>query len=286
MNLGSNRATGTVLITVLFAHTMLMAFPASDPSRTGVVRTILLDVLTPIEILFDKTTHGAVSVWGNYVALVDTRRENARLRVELAELRMEMEKNREDVREAERLRRLLGLDPSGPGRRVVARVIGSDTSLSRRTITIDKGRTDGLFADAPVMTTDGVVGRVIHTGHFSSIVQLLSDAESGIGVVVRGSRVQGIVRGDGSNQLLLDHIDDDSILAPGNELLTSGTDQIYPKGLRVGVITAVGPAEALNRTARIQPSADLGKLEEVMCLIETPGSTEAIEDLINRLPSP
>ncbi len=286
MILGSNRATWVVLMTVLFVHTMLMAFPAGDPSRTGLVRTILLDVLTPIEKLFDATVHGAASVWNGYVGLIDTHQENERLRAEIAELRMEMGKNREDVREAERLRRLLDLDPTGPGRRVVARVMGSDTSLFRRTITIDKGRTHGLFADSPVMTPDGVVGRVIHTGHFSSIVQLLSDAESGVGVVVRGSRVQGIVRGDGSNQLLLDHIDDDSILAPGNELLTSGTDQIYPKGLRVGTIATIGPAEDLTRTARIQPAVDLGRLEEVMCLIETPVSTELIEDLINRPPSP
>jgi rod shape-determining protein MreC len=279
MNLESNRATGIILITVLVAHAMLMAFPAVAPSRTGLVRTILLDVLTPIEMLFDATTHGTGSLWTNYVALIGTRQDNERLRAEIAALRMEMDKNREDVSEAERLRRLLDLDHSGPGRRVVARVIGSDTSLSRRTVTIDKGRTHGLFADAPVVTPDGVVGRVIHTGHFSSIVQLLSDVESGVGVVVRGSRVQGIVRGDGSNQFLLDHIDDDSILAPGNELLTSGTDQIYPKGLRVGVITVVEPAESLIRTARIQPAADLGKLEEVLCLIDTPRSTELIEGL-------
>ena len=280
----SNKAVWIVLVTVLLAHVTLGALPAGDPPRTGLVRTLILDGLTPIEKLFDFTVNGVSMLWNNYLSLLDTRSENGRLRRENADLRMEIERNREDVRQAERLRRLLDALPSDTGRRVVARVIGSDPTPGRRTVTIDKGRVHGLFADAPVMTPDGIVGRVIHTGHFAAIVQLVSDPESGVGIVIRSSRVQGIVRGDG-RELELDLIADDTELAVGDELLTSGTDRIYPKGLNVGVIESIGPTEDLMKTARIRPAADLTKLEEVLCLIDRPDTSELRDDLITQPPA-
>ena len=125
---------------------------------------------------------------------------------------------------------------------------------------------------------------MIHTGHFAAIVQLVSDPESGVGIVIRSSRVQGIVRGDGRD-LELDLIADDTELAVGDELLTSGTDRIYPKGLNVGVIESIGPTEDLMKTARIRPAADLTRLEEVLCLIDRPDTSELRDDLITQPPA-
>jgi rod shape-determining protein MreC len=280
----SNKTVWIVLATVLLAHVMLAALPPGDPPRTGLVRTLILDGLTPIEKMFDFTVNGVATVWNNYLALLDTRSENQRLQRENADLRMEIERNREEVRQAERLQRLLDALPSDTGRRVVARVIGSDPTPGRKTVTIDKGRLHGLFIDAPVMTPDGIVGRVIHTGHFAAIVQLISDPESGVGILVRSSRVQGIVRGDG-RVLELDLIVDDTELGVGDELLTSGTDRIYPKGLKVGVIESIGPTEDLMKTARIRPAADLATLEEVLCLIDRPDTSELVDDPLNRPPA-
>ena len=280
----SNKAVWIVLVAVLLAHVTLGVLPAGDPPRTGLVRTLILDGLTPIEKLFDFTVNGVSTMWNNYFSLLDTRSENERLRRENADLRMEIERNLEDVGQAERLRRLLDALPSDTGRRVFARVIGSDPTPGRRTVTIDKGRLHGLFTDAPVITPDGIVGRVIHTGHFAAIVQLVSDPESGVGIVVRSSRVQGIVRGDGRD-LALDLIADDTELGVGDELLTSGTDRIYPKGLKVGVIESIGPTEDLMKTARIRPAADLTRLEEVLCLIDGPDTSELRDNTISRPPA-
>ena len=280
----SNKTVWIVLVTVLLAHVTLGALSVGDPPRTGLVRTLILDGLTPIEKLFDFSVNGVSTLWNNYFSLLDTLNENRRLRRENADLHMEIERNREDFSQAERLRRLLGALPFDTGRRVVARVIGSDPTPGRRTVTIDKGRVHGLFADAPVMTPDGIVGRVIHTGHFAAIVQLVSDPESGVGIVMRSSRVQGIVRGDGRDlELVL--IADDNELAVGDELLTSGTDRIYPKGLNVGVIESIGPTEDLMKTARIRPAADLTRLEEVLCLIDRPDTSELMDDLITQPPA-
>ena len=280
----SNKRSWMVLVTVLIAHVAVAVLPAGDPPRTGLVRTLIIDGLTPIERLVDLTVSGASTIWSNYFALLDTRNANERLLQENAALRMEIDRNMEDVRQADRLRRLLDALPSDTGRRVVARVIGSDPTPGRRTVTIDKGRVHGLFTDAPVLTPDGIVGRVIHTGHFAAIVQLVSDPDSGVGILIRSSRVQGIVRGDGRN-LELDLIADDTELVVGDELLTSGTDRIYPKGLNVGVIESIGPAEDLMKTAHIRLAADLTKLEEVLCLIDRPNKSELLDELIAQPPA-
>ena len=279
MTFGSNRTVWLVLCGVLFGHTLMVTLPAGGGSETGILRTVILDGLTPIERLFDVTFYGIGSIWNNYFALLDTRSENERLQAELSQLGMEMEQNREAVGEADRLRRLLDLDPLVGAERVAARVIGRDTTTSRQTVTIDKGTRHGLHNNSPVITPQGIVGRIIHAGLSASIVQLVSDPVSAVGVIAQSSRLQGIVRGDGTRYLELEHIDDHIELLPGERIITSGTDQIYPKGLLVGIVASNGPDRDLMKTGRVDPAADLSRLEEVLCLIFAPGTTRLFEEL-------
>ena len=99
-------------------------------------------------------------------------------------------------------------------------------------------------------------------------MQLIIDSQSAVGVLLESTRRQGIVRGTGGSDLDLDYIDDDSDLKQGDIFLTSGLDRVYPKGLPLGVILSVGPRRGLLKTVQIRPSADLGRLEEVICIIE------------------
>lgn len=269
---GPNRTVWLALFAVLFGHVTLVSIPTEGRAGT-IIRTLILDGLTPIERLVDVSIHGVAAIWTNYFDLIDTRRENQDLRAQNAELRMEIARNRSEVSEAERLRRFFDLSPLMSGDRVAARVIGRDATLSRQTITIDKGTSGGLHVDAAVVTPDGVVGRVIHAAHWSAIVQLITDPDSAVGVTVGESRVQGIVQGAGGGGLRLEHVDDTRELHAGDRLVTSGTDQIYPKGLPLGEVVALGPVQNLMRTAEVRPSADLGRLEEVLCLINAAGST-------------
>jgi rod shape-determining protein MreC len=173
----------------------------------------------------------------------------------------------------------MDLEPQVNGERVAARVIGRDTTLSRQTITIDRGLRSGLHANAVVITPDGVVGRVIHAAYFSSLVQLVSDPESAVGVIVDASRVQGVVRGWDRGSMRLEHVDASDELQVGDLLITSGTDQIYPKGLPVGAVASLGRVEDLMKTAVVSPAAELGRLEEVLCLINVTDSTRLIDVL-------
>jgi rod shape-determining protein MreC len=125
----------------------------------------------------------------------------------------------------------------------------------------------GIQEDSAVVTPAGIIGRVIHAANYSAIVQLIIDSQSGVGVMLRSTRRLGVLRGTGSG-IDLEYIDDDNDLKENEQFITSGQDRIYPKGLPVGIITAVGERRGLFKTVQIQISADLSRLEEVICIIE------------------
>ena len=274
---GSNKTVWLLLFAVLFGHAALASVLTEGRTRTGLVRTLMLDGLAPIEKLIDVSINGSIRAWNNYVALLNTSRENVALRAENAELRMEIARNRTEVNEAARLREFFDLGPHIVGDRILARVMAGDATISRQMILINKGTVNGLHVNAACITPDGVVGRVVHTGHLSATVQLISDPDSAVGVTVETSRIQGIVRGANNASLRLEHVDESLELHVGDWLVTSGTDLIYPKGLPFGQVVELGPVAALMKTAVVRPAADLGRLEEVVCLINAAGATLLVE---------
>jgi rod shape-determining protein MreC len=151
----------------------------------------------------------------------------------------------------------------------VARVIGKDPSQGGRNLTIDKGTQSGIGRDTTIITHDGsVVGRVIISSKYFSTVQLIVDSQSAVGFIVRSSRRLGILKGTGGAELQMEYIDDDNDIKQGDELITSGQDQIYPKGLPLGVVLSVGPRQGNFKVVRIRPSVNFGRLEEVLCMTE------------------
>jgi rod shape-determining protein MreC len=268
-----------VLGIALAFHILLLSLQSNQPG-TAFVRVWLLDALVPVEKVVDRAIQGVWGVWNGYIALVGVGRENQRLQGENARLQMELARRDEAVREAERLREFLGLENADLGKTVVARVVGRDPSRSLQTLTIDKGKAHGVRKNSSVMTPDGVVGRVIHLAGRAASVQLITDAQSAIGVLLGEDRLQAVFRGTGGNELQLEYIDDDSNIAVGNELITSGLDQIHPKGVPVAVVTSVGPARGLLKTVFARPRVEVGRLEEVLVVTElpTPPPVEELPD--------
>jgi len=256
-----------VLTIALVIHTGLISLQGRRRIDTSFVRVWLMDSLAPVEKLADRSFYGVGHVWSRYVGLIGVYDENQRLKSENDALRMQITQDREAVLEAERIRALVGLQESGLGKSVVARVIGRDPAHTQ-TVTIDKGTTHGVKPDTAVITPNGIVGRVIHSSNFFSIVQLIVDSQGAVGVMLQSTRRQGILKGNGGRDLELDYIDDDNELKEGDTFLTSGEDRVYPKGLPVGVIVSVGPRRGLFKAVQIRPSADLGRLEEVLCITE------------------
>ncbi len=262
----SNKSVWLALAFVLVFHLLLVSLPADVPAGPGFARSLIMDALTPAQRLVDAAGNGVTTLWHDYFALLGTREENARLHAEVDQLRMQIQRDREAILEAGRLRRFFSLDyPIGEAT-IIARVTGADPTVSQRTVTLDQGYLAGYQPGVPILTPDGIVGRVVFASRYSSIVQLVTDSSSAVSALVQSSRVQGIVRGNGSGQLVFEHSEDGAHLMPGDEVVTSGRDRIYPKGLPIGVIVSVGPVADLVSTAVVEPSADLGRLEEVLSL--------------------
>jgi rod shape-determining protein MreC len=265
----SKKPVLVALAVALVIHTGLISLQGRRRIDTSFVRVWVMDSLAPVEKLADWSLYGVRSVWNRYFALIGVYDENQRLRRENGELRMQIAQQSEAVLEAERIRRLVDLQESGFRKSVVARVIGR-VPAHNQTVTIDKGTAHGLTPDSAVITPAGVVGRVIHSSNFFSIVQLIVDSQAAVGVMLQSTRRQGILRGTGGRNLELDYIDDDNELKEGDTFLTSGEDRVYPKGFPVGVITTIGPRQGLFKAVQVRPSADLGRLEEVIAITERP----------------
>jgi rod shape-determining protein MreC len=263
----SKKTVWIVLAVALIIHTGLISLQGRRRIDTSFVRMWILDSLAPMEKLVDRFSHGGFYLWDRYIALIGLHDENQRLKHENDELRMQVASNHEAILEAQRVIALAGLQDSAIGKTVVARVIGRDAGRSQ-TVTIDKGRAHGVKPDSAVVTASGIVGRVIQSSNFFSIVQLITDSQSAVGTMVESTRRQGVVRGNGGRDLDLDFIDDDNDLKEGDKFLTSGLDRVYPKGLAVGVITSIGNRRvgSLIRPVQVRPSADLSRLEEVLCI--------------------
>jgi len=272
----SKKPVRIALTVALVIHIALISLQGHHRLDTGFIRVWALDSLAPLEKLADRSLFGVRQAWDRYIVLIGVHEENLQLKRENDDLRMQLIQQQEAIAEAERIRALAGFQPLGIGKPLMARVIARDPAHNQ-TITIDKGRVHGLKPDTAVITPAGVVGRVIQSSNFFSIVQLIIDSQSAVGVMLQSTRRQGIVRGNGGPELDLDYIDDDNDLKPGDMFLTSGGDRIYPKGTPVGVITSVGARRGLLKAVQVRPSADLGRLEEVLCVVERHEKVDVVD---------
>jgi len=266
--IASKKPAWITLAVALVIHTLLLSAQTSKQFDTSFVRIWLLASLGPFEKIVDVSVEGIENIWSGYIGLIHVHRDNEKLIAENARLRMEGIQKAEDALELIRLRQMMALQATPIGKTVVARVIGKDPSPSGRSLTIDKGIKSGIGLGSTIITHDGVVGRVIISSDDYSIVQLIIDSQSAVGFIVRSSRRLGILKGTGGAELEMAFIDDDNDIKQGDDLITSGQDQIYPKGLPLGVVLSVGPKLGNFKVVRIRPSVNFGRLEEVLCMTE------------------
>jgi len=195
------------------------------------------------------------------------RRENAMLRRRVAKLGAVRVRALELEAENERLRRLLEFRDSARFDTVPAGVIGWDYSC----LTIDRGTGAGISEQMCVLTSEGVVGRVLSVSGHTSKVLLIWDSNSRLGGVIQRSRAQGIVEGDQNGRCIVKYIEASADVRPDDLVVTSGEGGVFPKGLAVGKVTSVARRDGeLFQTAALEPLADLGRLEEVLVAVAEP----------------
>src|SRR5277367_6106820 len=298
-NLISRYRNVTILVVVLFAQVLGLAMQvrrSTQDESTRLIRVWAVDAVTPFEKGVVWLQSGVNNLWRNYFYLRGVRQENRDLKLEIERLRIEQVRLSEDAEQARRLQALLGFKEQFISKTLAAQVIGSSGSEQSRVIYIDKGSRDGIKADMAVVTAEGVVGKVLRVSNkTTSQVLLINDQTSGVGAILEKSRLQGVLRGTPLGEVVLEKVMSDETVQPGDRVLTSGGDQIFPKGLPVGTVTKVSPGPALFLNIRVKPTADLSRLEEVLVITQQEEKQPALAEgaqpmraadiLAQRLPS-
>ena len=248
----------------------LLTTQARSPDRrlAGPLGTAILAVLAPVQTGMAVAAQSAADAWSRYLAIGRLRVENVRLRAEVEELSRQVGSLREEALATRRLERLLAVRRSLPGRTLAARVVARDSARWFSTILIDRGTRDGLRRNDPVVSADGVVGRVIEATATSARVLLISDSRSAVGVLIQRSRYAGVIEGKGGGTVQLNYLSRAADVQDGDVLVTSGLGGVFPKGLVVGTVMHIVREEgALVQTAVVQPAAPLDRLEEVLVIV-------------------
>jgi rod shape-determining protein MreC len=274
---GSRRRVG-LLAGLLALAAVLLTGQLRSPERraVGPAGRLVLSVLLPAQASLSRAADALGRSWRALHEIGQLRTENARLRAEVERLRRELAQLQEASAEAERLRRLLGFRPPPPYATVAARVVTRDPSRWYTTLTVDRGLVDGLSRHDPVVTADGLVGRVFEVYRTTALVLLVTDPRSSVGVLVQSTRDAGVAEGTGADRLRLRYLSRSSRLSEGDVLVTSGLGGVFPRGLRVGVVRKVlRTTGALFQEAEVEPATDLSRLEEVLVMVRKPARGDA-----------
>lgn len=269
-----------VLMAVLFVQVIALATQVKAKSNGNegplLIRVWTVSMITPFERGLVSTGHFFRNTWNSYVDLRNVRRENHDLQEELGRVRLENARLKTDVDQNRRLQALLDFKEKYVGRTVAAQVIGSGGSEQSHVIYIDKH--EGLKPGMPIITPDGIVGKIKEVYPLSSQVVLINDRDSGAGVILENSRLQGVLRGSDLGELRVDDIMSDEKVDVGERVITSGGDRVFPKGLPVGTVSKVSQDNDTGPflTIKLKPAADLNRLEEVLVVTDLTEESPAV----------
>lgn len=301
-NILSRHRNVSILVAVLFAQILGLAVQVKRAGASGegqdtrLIRVWTVRAVTPFEKSLVWMQSSASGLWHNYFYLRGVRAENRELKQQIEQMRIEQVRLSEDAEQARRLQLLLDFREKFISKTVAAQVVGTSGSEQSRSVYIDKGRVDGVKPDQAVITANGIVGKVLHVydDHTANVL-LVNDQTSGVGVILEKSRLQGILRGTANGELAVEKIMSDETVQPGERVLTSGGDQIFPKGLEVGTVSKVAPGKDSFLDIRLRPAANLSRLEEILVVTkvedrspspsEVAGPVRAVDVLTRRLPS-
>lgn len=283
MEITSRHRPLALLTFVVAAQVLLIAFQVRHTDRSQrdvpLVRYWAAAIVTPVERAGTWTFSKIGGVWTGYVALHSTREENLRLRSENDQLKLRNRELETQAGEAQRLAALLNFKQAHPEAPLMAaqvvganapmmqaQIIGASADPNSHTMFINRGERDHVRRNMGIITPDGIVGKIVEVFPNTAQVLLINDKESGVGALFVDSRTHGVVKGTGEPQPHMDYVVNDEKVQAGEQIVTSGEDRIFPKGLPVGTVTEAKQATPFQ-IIRVQPAARLDRLEDVLVLM-------------------
>lgn len=260
---------GVLLGLAVVLHVVLISAQVSTASGLSIFQAVTLGVFSEVQRLTRTVVDGVGTGWSRYVALWRVRDENDALKRELQALQVRLQQEQAQAQRTVSLRQLLELREQAGLDTAPAEIIAAGASPEFRTVTIDRGLSDGLQADMAVISPAGVVGRLILPSARASKVQLLIDRNAAAGALIERTRAQGVVLGYGDGSLRMEYVPGSADVKTGDLVVTSGIDGIYPKGFVIGTVEAVDRGPGTYHEIAVRPAVDFSRLEEVL-VVRTP----------------
>ena len=267
--------TAVLFIAVMLGHIILISAQVNSRAGVPLLEVVTFGAFAEVQRAASTVTGGVRTAWKGYVNLRGVRAENEQLKKQLADLQVQFQQERAAAEHAHQLEALLGFQRQVGVQTIAAGVIGAGASPDFRTMTVDKGSSAGLKANMAVISPSGVVGRVVTVASRAAKVQLLVDRNAGAGALVERSRAQGVVLGSGEDLLRMDYVSGIADVKPGDTIVASGIDGIYPKGFLIGKVESVDRGAGIFKVIRVRPAVDFNRLEEGLVVTTPPQANAA-----------
>lgn len=281
----------TVLVLVVGAQFLLLAYQVKGRQEMGTVRVWAMTGFTPLARVMDVLRDNTVGLVDRYAGLLRAQSENEKMRAELDRFRLENQYLKRELGTAERGQALAQFRATAPHKTVAARVVGTSTAPGSRVVFVDRGENDGVRKGMAVMNPSGIVGRVTAVQPNGAQVMLITDSNFAAGVVSEKGHVLGIVKGQGHSAVLVDYVQNEEPLEVGEMFFTSGDDWIFPKGLPVGSVKIARRGRGLFKEIFVIPTGLDRGTETVLIVLEgvnqdVPPSPEGTAAPVSAAPLP
>ncbi len=247
-----------LILTILVIISLFLIF-SNDNVQIRFLRAVAVGVVGTVE--------SGMSVVPN---VFEIQQENEFLREKNIQLANELSSLKEAKLENIRLSRTLGLKDKNISGVVIARIVNKSLVHARNTITLNVGESDSVKVNMPVITDDGLVGRVVSVSKNYSIAQILYNRNLNISVKNQRSRVDGILNYDGAGNLVINNVSKSADVKQGDIIITSTYSNYFPAGVPVGTVVEEGNLDNLFKKVVVEPSVSFTDLEEVFVLKHLP----------------
>jgi rod shape-determining protein MreC len=234
----------------------------------SIFQSVVMEVFTPLQQGTMSAKDRLAYIFRHYVFLVETSKQNQELKKKVAELENAIFQYEEVQRENERLKELLKFGEEIPSDKVLAQVIGWDSSNEFKVLRINKGKDDGLKLKSPVITINGLVGYVYRLSSSYADILTILDQNNRVDSIVDRTRSHGILEGTSNKRARLKYVVNTEPVQVGDMVITAGLGTIYPKGIKLGKITNIEKETyGLTQSIEVTPTVDFHRLEEVVVLL-------------------
>ncbi|MBI4652308.1 rod shape-determining protein MreC [Candidatus Desantisbacteria bacterium] len=265
------------LIFFLLFSIILLTTQINRPPRTSLIKKTGLWILAPFQKVAIRIEKEAREIYADIAEFGYLRKENKKLKKYIDKYKQKERIYSECFIENKRLRKLLNLSQHYQYSLISSEVVGKDPTNWFNTILIDKGSKNGIKENMVVISTNGVIGKIIEVSKSRSKVQLILDINSAVGAIIERSRAIGVLKGFSEKVCRLEYISRMEDIKHGDIVSTSGLGGIFPKGLPLGVVSKIEKKNyGLFQNVEVVPYVNFYKIEEVL-IIENPGTFMAEE---------